>query len=165
MLGTLTRRAALTLLASAAAFPVAAVQAAPGMKFRAIEVDVSPLRASGDAITAQWLAEDLPGLLRAAFAGDLAPGDRSAPVLVARIDSVAYGTPGSSGGSFMVSTMDYIEGAAVVKLGGRTQATYPLTTSASVLGQSLPPTENVGKLRADALAGVFARYLPGQIGL
>ena len=51
MLGTLTRRAALTLLASAAAFPVAAVQAAPGMKFRAIEVDVSPLARNGATST------------------------------------------------------------------------------------------------------------------
>jgi len=160
----LTRRAALTLLASAAAFP-SAVNAAPGQRFRAIEVDVSPLRANGDTITAGWMAETLPALLRTAFAGQLSPGDRSAPVLVARIDSVSYGSPGSA--QFAgISTLDYIEGAAVVKSGGRTLGTYPLTTSASVFNQTVnSPNDNTGKLRAEQLAGVFARYLPGQIGL
>jgi hypothetical protein len=157
-----SRRAVLACLASITAFPAAAVFAAPAQRFRAIEVDVSPLRATGDTITAQWLAKDLPELLNQAFANYLAPGDRGAPVLVARIDSVSYGTSGSAMQS-TISTHDFIEGAAVVGSGGRKQ-TYPLSTFTDV-GAPLITTPNGGELRALALAQVFASYLPRQIGL
>ena len=160
---SLTRRALPAALAGAAVLLARASKAATGETFRAIEVDVAPLRASGDTITARWLSEDLPDLLRRAFADHLAPSDRNAPVLVARIDSVSYGTAGSAM-EMMTSTNDFIEGAAVVRSGGRTQATYPLTTSVGV-GAALIDAENGGELRALALAGVFARWLPSQMGL
>ena len=161
MAGLLTRRGALALAANAAIST--AVRAAPALRFRAIKVDVAPLRANGDTITAQWMAEDLPDLLQRAFAEYMAPGDRSAPILVARIDSVSYGSPGSSMESTF-STHDFIEGAAVVDYGGRNQKIYPLMTSCDV-SAALFDAANGGQMRALALAGVFARFLPGQIGL
>jgi hypothetical protein len=158
-----TRRAVLAMAASAATWKTAAASSASALRFRAIKVDVSALRANGDTITAQWLADSLPDLLQKAFADHLGPGDRLAPLLVARIDSVSYGPPGSAMQS-MTSTHDFIEGAAVVDFGGRNQKTYPLMTFCNV-GAALIDTPNGGQLRALALAGVFARFLPGQIGL
>jgi len=159
----ITRRAALAALATSAVFSAVTARAEAPEKFRAIEVDVSPLRSTGDAISAGWIAAALPELLKTAFADHLAPGDRNAPVLVARVDSISYGSPGSAMDSFN-STNDFIEGAAIVKSAGGKTATFPLTTFAGV-DAALTDAPNGGELRALALAGVFARWLPGQMGL
>ena len=101
-------------------------------RFKAIKVDVSALAGKGLGPEASWLEQDLPGPLRAAFAGRLAPGDRAAPTLVVRIDNVILGQSGGGGTNPFGATAarDDIEGAGVVVApNGRPIATYPLFTT------------------------------------
>ena len=118
----------LRLLAAAALWAFGAASAQAQSRFRAIEVDVAPLRAGGNTDAADRVARELPPLLKKSFAARLAPGDKSAPILRARIDFVTLGTAGSAGGPHSIIAADFIEGAGVVVgPGGRVVATYPLT--------------------------------------
>ncbi|HXW21008.1 MAG TPA: hypothetical protein VEK35_10940, partial [Roseiarcus sp.] len=65
--------------------------AQPGLRIRAIKVDVSPIRASMGDPTAAWVEGALPGALAQALAPHMAPGDRGAATLVARIDYLYLG--------------------------------------------------------------------------
>ena len=164
---SIARRDALFALAGVLAFPALARAAGPEapQRFRAIQVDVAPLRSSGDTDTADYLARTLPALLNRSFAAYLAPGDPRAPVLRARVDQVTYGPAGSIPVGNGAGAMDAITGAAEVVSGGRTVATYPF--SASVLarvdlndrtgGNALQLMQN--------LAYAYAQWLPGQMGL
>ena len=142
--------------------------AAAQIKFKAIKIDVSALAGKGLAPEASWLAQDLPGLLHAAFANHLAPGAAAAPTLVVRIDGVFIGESGGGGtqpfgGS---AARDNIEGAAmIVASNGRPIATYPLfTTLLAYTGGSAREMDTVRGRVAD-LASSFAQWLPGQMGL
>jgi hypothetical protein len=160
-----SRRAALTALVGLVAAPslASARGAAPG-KFSAIVVDVGPMRAKGDTITADWIASVLPGDLERTFAPYLAPGDRRAPVLHARIDLVELGVVGSAGSALGFSgAVDWIEGAAVV--GGRDGAVYPLTSAVQAHPDLVDATGQEGRQRVNTLAEAFAQWLPGQMGL
>jgi hypothetical protein len=168
-----SRRAALAGLAAAFAWPAvgrADDATGPAQRFRAIEVDVRPALEQGDGEIANWVAQDLPAALRKAFAAHLAPGDRNAPILRVRIDSVTFGSPGShTAGLHMVlgdDTIDYIEGAGVVLgAGGREIAAYPLLCSLGA-STSQPDPEGIGaRQRATGLAQSFAQWLPGKMGL
>ena len=79
----LTRRGALAALASFVLPSALAVQGAlaqAGVRFRHIQVDVSPLRASAGDPTANWVQRALPGALAQSMAGYMAPGDRAGPL-------------------------------------------------------------------------------------
>jgi hypothetical protein len=168
------RLAAILVLGAALAFGALAsvgassawAQAAPA-KFRAIRIDVSALAGKGLGPEASWLEQDLPGPLRAAFAGRLAPADRAAPTLVVRIDNVILGQSGGGGTNpFGASAArDGIEGAGlVVAPNGRPIATYPLfTTLRAFTGGSAREMGTV-RGRVAELAGSFAQWLPGQMG-
>jgi hypothetical protein len=135
-------------------------------KFRAIKVDVSALPGKGLGPEASWLEQDLPGPLRAAFAGRLAPGDRAAPTLVVRIDTVIIGQSGDAGGPFGATlARDQIEGAGVVVApNGRPIATYPMfATLRADTGGSAREMNSV-RGRVAELANSFAQWLPGQMG-
>jgi hypothetical protein len=165
------RRAAIPVLGAALAFgalaPIGAWSQAAQTKFRAIKVDVSALAGKGLGPEASWLEQDLPGPLRAAFAGRLAPGDRSAPTLVVRIDNVILGQSGGGGTNPFGATAarDDIEGAGmVVAPNGRPVATYPLsTTLRAFTGGSAREMGSV-RGRVAELANSFAQWLPGQMG-
>jgi hypothetical protein len=165
----ISRRSAIAMLAGMIAIPTfARADDALGRqaRFRAIQVDVTPLRHSGDAVSADFIARELPGFMRQYFAPYLAPGDRRAPILVARIDSVQYGVEGSAGGMFGgTSAMDYIEGAGVVIAGGRAVAAYPLTSSVMAHVDLLDVTGEAARQRTRNLAQSFAQWLPGKMGL
>jgi hypothetical protein len=165
----LTRRAILAALASTAATLAAAAAPAAGMRFRAVRVDVSALYTKDQNESAKWVAAVLPGYLRQTFAKYLAPGDRSAGVLVARIDSVILGTshPHSQFGLSMTDALDSIEGAGVeLDARGHVIATYPLLSSANADSQpNSPYQEDVRRRRAEMLALSFAQWLPGKMGL
>ena len=90
---TVSRRGALAAILAAIAAPALTSEAvaASRYRFRAIEVDVAPLRRAGHTLTADWLAADLPGELRRAFARHLAPGNPGALILRVRIDGVTLG--------------------------------------------------------------------------
>ena len=166
-----TRRAALAALSLAAASAAMKASAAPlgDVRFREIRVDVSPLRAKNEDDEARWVAAVMPGYLRQAFAKYLAPGDRSAGILVARIDDVAIGTAGSrmSIGFLSNDTTDGIEGAGVVLDGrGRVVNSYPLYSSLGADSlQNSPYQTDILRRRVETLAASFAEWLPSKMGL
>ena len=150
---------------SVGASPVSVHAEDAGQRFRAIEIDVGPLRGTGDVYSASVIAQELPGSLREALGAHLAPNDRSAPILRARIDSVSFGTPGSSG-TLLNSTHDWIEGVGeVIGPLGNTVAIYPLTVSNGVDPNLSDVTGTDGRNRIVMLARSFARWLPGKVGL
>ena len=166
-----TRRAALAALATAtAAAVVTGADAQPnGLRFREIRVDVSPLREKVQDQEGAWVAAVLPGYLRQTFAKYLAPGDRSAGVLVARIDDVSIGTQGMNSSPFRLAadTRDQIEGAGLVlDARGRLVQSYPLYASIPAYSQgSSPYRTDIDRRRAETLALGFAQWLPGKMGL
>ena len=79
---------------------------------------------------ADVIAEELPGSSRQYFAAYLAPGDRRAPILRARIDSVTLGVGGQrerpvQHARWIISKARASSSAR----GGRLVATYPITSS------------------------------------
>ncbi|MGA2493552.1 MAG: hypothetical protein ABSF67_11435 [Roseiarcus sp.] len=167
----LTRRAALAALAMAAvSAAVTAAEAQPsGVRFREIRVDVSPLREKVQDEEGRWVAAVLPGYLRQSFAKYLAPGDRSAGVLVARIDDVSLGASQTNMSRFPLAAdaHDSIEGVGLVLDGrGRVAQSYPLfcALGADSLPNS-PYQTDIRRRRAETLARSFAQWLPGKMGL
>jgi hypothetical protein len=161
------RDAVLSMAAILAPFGASrASPAAAPYRFRAIEVDVNPLREGGDVDSAERIARELPPLLQKSFAGHLAPDDRAAPVLRARIDFVTFGMQGSAGGPHSTMAIDFIEGAGVViGPGGRPAATYPLRCSLAVNVDLNDVTGEMGRLRVTNLEQAFAQWLPGKLGI
>jgi hypothetical protein len=165
----LTRRAVLSALAGLAAAPGIAAAASPlaGVRFREIRVDVAPLRASGAGDFADWIAAELPGLLRKSFAASLAPGDRNAATLVARIDEVILGPSDSAFGNPAIDAIDGIQGEGIVlSPRGQEIASYPLY--AAVGAQTflnMPYQLEITRRRVETLARSFAQWLPGKMGL
>jgi hypothetical protein len=165
---TLTRRAALAALAAFALAPRASSAMPVATRFREIRVDVSPLAGKDEADFGSWIAAALPGYLRQTFAKYLAPGDRSAPVLVARIDLVTIGQSNIHGYGFLAfDTTDSINGAGIVAdARGRAIADYPLFSSLNVDSQPNSPYQaEIIRRRVETLALSFAQWLPGQMGL
>jgi hypothetical protein len=143
---------------------------APGVHFRAIKVDVTPLDREVGEPTAGLIAQALPAALQTAFASRLAPGDRSAPTLVVRIDKVFLGASGNAllGPSAAAEALDNIEGAGiVVGSNGGTLGTYPLFVPLNSFtgGVNYEATPAVLQNRLAGLAQSFAYWLPGQMGL
>jgi hypothetical protein len=165
----LSRRKAIAWFAGSAVLPLLAGQGAlaqSGPRFRAIEVDVSGVRESGDVVSADRIARELPALLQTTFAGRLAPGDRRAPILRARIDFVTYGSNGSAGGPDPTVAIDSIEGAGiVVGSGGRPIASYPLRATLVAHPDFLDNTGVSERVRTYNLAQSFAYWLPGKMGV
>ena len=166
---SISRRSAIAALAAAVARPILAFgEQSPSvaLRFRAIKVDVSGVRESGDPISADWVAHDLPEDLRKTFARYLAPGDSRAPILLARIDLVTLGTEGSSGGPNSTQAVDYIQGAGVV-LGpdGRQIASYPFFSAVHAYPAEDSASGVSGRTRVYNLALSFANFLPGKMGL
>jgi hypothetical protein len=166
---SMTRRAVLSALtALAAAAPSLALAAAPGTRFRDVKIDLRPLQAAGRDDFAAWVAPVLTPALHQYFAAYLAPGDRSAPTLVARIDEVIIGSYHSGGfGNPVSDAIDGIQGAGVVVAqGGRQVASYPLYSAVGAdtyLNQ--PYQEDITRRRVETLARSFAQWLPGKMGL
>ncbi len=145
---------------------VAASSAQAQSRFRAIEVDVAPLREGGNSDAADRVARELPPLLQKSFAAHLAPGDKSAPILRARIDFVTLGTAGSAGGPHSIMANDFIEGAAVViGPGGHVIDTYPLTSHLTAADAFNDIGGQGNRLRLSNLESSFAQWLPGKMGL
>ena len=77
----LISRRAMALGLTAAIIPLSAWAQGEGLTFRAVEVDVRPLWATGDTVSADVIAQELPSALRAELGAHLVPGDRNAPIL------------------------------------------------------------------------------------
>jgi hypothetical protein len=168
----LTRRAALAALGAVVVPAMAETWGAlaqPGLRIRAIKVDVSPIRASMGDPTAAWVEEALPGALAQALAPYMAPGDRNGATLVARIDYLYLG-PSSGGGGFghFRQTQDTINGTLLVKgPRGGVVANVPLRAIASYFPMAVDQTlvERALQGRVTGLAQAFAGWAPRELGL
>jgi hypothetical protein len=166
----LTRRSALAALGAIAllsAWGVRSARAQGGLRFRAIKVDVSPIRASMGDPTAAWVEEALPGALAQALAPYMAPGDPRAATLVARIDYLYLG-PSSGGPGFFRKTQDTINGTLLVKGGrGGVVASVPLRAISSYYPMAVDQAlvERALQGRVIALAQAFAGWAPRELGL
>ena len=162
----LTRRAALAALGSLV-LPMTAAVAQPGLRIRAIKVDVSPIRASMGDPTAAWVEEALPGALAQALAPYMAPGDRNGATLVARIHYLYLGT--SSGGpNFFHRTQDTINGTLLVRgPRGGVVASVPLRAISSYFPMAVDQAlfERALQGRVTTLAQAFAGWAPRELGL
>jgi hypothetical protein len=167
----LTRRAAIAALGALVLPAVAgmrSVSAQPGLRIRAIKVDVSPIRQSMGDPTAAWVEQALPGALAQSLAPYMAPGDRNGATLVARIDYLYLG-PSSGGGGFggFRRTQDTINGTLLLKGPRGIVANVPLRAISSyfpmAVDQALP--EQAFQGRVVALAQVFAGWAPRELGL
>ena len=113
----MTRRGALALLG---ALGLSLTLAAPdalagsGLRFRAIVVNVAPLRALTGDPTAAWMEQALAQALPRALGPYLAPGVRNAPVLEVRIDWI-YLAPSPGGPGPRGSAQDTIIGSFLVR--------------------------------------------------
>ena len=163
----LTRRAALAAL-GALALPSVAVRSAlaqPGVRFRNIVVDVSPLRASAGDPTAAWLEQALPGALEQALGGYMALGARSGATLVARIDYLYLGP--NHGTGFFGSSQDTINGTLLVRGPRRGVAAAPIRAITSYYPTAVdqPLRVESNHWRVIALAQAFAGWAPQKLGL
>jgi hypothetical protein len=167
----LTRRtaiAALGALVVPALVQTPSASAQPGLRIRAIKVDVSPIRQSMGDPTAAWVEQALPGALAQSLAPYMAPGDRNGATLVARIDYLYLG-PSSGGGGFggFRRTQDTINGTLLLKGSRGIVANVPLRAISSyfpmAVDQALPEQAYHG--RVVALAQVFAGWAPRELGL
>jgi hypothetical protein len=166
----LTRRAALATLGALAlpsAIGVESALAQPPIRFRAIEVDVAPLRANVGDPTAEWVQQTLPGALAQALAPYMAPGDRNGASLVARIDNLYLG-PSSGGVEPGGSVPDWMAGVLLVRgPRGAVAAETPLRATSfyypSPVDQALVVQANYD--RVFQLARAFAGWAPRQLGL
>jgi hypothetical protein len=169
-IGALTRRAALADLGAGALLFAAAVRPAlaqPAVRFRAIEVDVAPLRASAGDPTADWVEQELPRDLAQALAAHVSPGDRNGATLVARIRYVYLGPSGGGAGPSGAS-QDSIQGVLIVRgpRGGMAAET-PLRAIATYypMGVDQALVEEAYHGRVVALAQAFAGWAPRELGL
>jgi hypothetical protein len=167
----LTRRAAIAALGTLvlpALVGMRSASAQPGLRIRAIKVDVSPIRQSMGDPTAAWVEQALPGALAQSLAPYMAPGDRNGATLVARIDYLYLG-PSSGGGGFggFRRTQDTINGTLLLKGPRGIVANVPLRAISSyfpmAVDQALP--EQAFQGRVVALAQVFAGWAPRELGL
>jgi hypothetical protein len=166
----LTRRTALAGLGALvlpAMVEMGSALAQPGLRIRAIKVDVSPLRASMGDPTASWVEEALPGALAQSLAPYMARGDRNGATLVARIDYLYLG-PSSGGPGFFHQTQDTINGTLLLRGSrGGVVANVPLRAITSYFPMAVDQTlvERALEGRVTALAQAFAGWAPRELGL
>jgi hypothetical protein len=161
----LTRRSALTVL-GAIAFAPAAALAQRAARFRAVQVDVGPLRASAGDPTADWVAKSMPAALVQSLGPHYAPGDRDGATLIVR-PGMVYLCPSTGGPGALGSCLDTMEGDLIVK-GARGGVVFETSLRAinsyfpSPVDQALWVESN--RNRIDLLAQAFAGWVPRQLG-
>ena len=165
----LTRRAAIAALGALVLPAMAQMRGAlaqPGLRIRAIKVDVSPIRASMGDPTAAWVEEALPGALAQSLAPYMAPGDRSGATLVARIDHLYLGSSGGGPG-FFHQTQDTINGTLLLRGPRGLVANVPLRAISSYYPMAVDQTlfERALEGRVTSLAQAFAGWAPRELGL
>jgi hypothetical protein len=165
----LTRRAALIALGAGAAFGLAACNttqtaavqpqaAQSGLRIGAIEVNTAPLLAQSGNPTAQWVQQQLPGLLAQDLAASMAPGDPSAATLRVRIDSIYLGGGGPADPDTMKGVAT-LSGSATRQTKLRATSTYiPSPVDQTLVEQALHG-------RVSELSQSFAYWLKRKMGL
>jgi hypothetical protein len=146
---------------------VAFAQGPAPVTFRAVQVDIGPLRSSVGDPTAAWVANAMPAALVQALGPHYTPGDRNGATLIVRPATI-YLCPSSGGPGAWGSCTDTIEGDLVVKgpRGGVISET-PLRAITSYfpkpVDQALVVESN--KNRIELLSQAFAGWVPRQLGL
>jgi hypothetical protein len=143
--------------------PLPAGEAA-ALRLRSVRVDAGPLRARGLAPWADQVRAAMQPELETLFAARLAPGDRQADTLVARVDSISLASwAGGGGGDRWFggggSDTDYMEGyALVIGANGAERARYHilLALPASSAGAWYRP--DIDNRRIAGLARTFAGW-------
>jgi hypothetical protein len=161
MKSKLSHSASFKRVAAAAALSLlglsGAAQAQANSVFQAVRVDMSEMR-GGPAQTIQQLQTCLSRELPRAFAGRIVPGDRSAPVLVVRPQSVFLASAaGGSVGTFdreIGMSIDTMEGVGIVS--GRR---IPLTVSASPGSGAFSQLGYTTNPRVETLCQSFALWM------
>ena len=168
----LTRRAAIAALGAIvlpAMTQTRSASAQPGLRIRAIKVDVSPIRASMGDPTAAWVEAALPGALAQSLAPYMSPGDRNGATLVARIDYLYLGPSSGGGGGFggFRRTQDTINGTLMLRGPRGVVANVPLRAISTYFPMAVDQTlvERALEGRVTALAQVFAGWAPRELGL
>lgn len=138
-----------------------------GLRFSGVRVNVEPLRALTGDPTAAWMEQALVQALPGALGPHLAPGDRNAPVLEARIDWI-YLAPSPGGPGPRGSAQDTIIGSFLVRgPRGGIESEIPLRAIASYYpsGVDQALVERAYHGRIVTLARVFAGWAPRELGL
>jgi hypothetical protein len=163
-----TRRAVVFALGALSLVPTVVLAQAPApATFRAVQVDIGPLRSSTGDPTAAWVANAMPGALVQALGPHYVPGDRNGATLIVRPASI-YLCPSSGGPGPLGSCTDTIEGDLVVRgPRGGVILEAPLRAITSyfpkAVDQALVVESN--KYRIELLAQAFAGWVPRQLGL
>jgi hypothetical protein len=166
----MTRRGALAALGALGLTSTGAVSSAraqSGLRFRAVVVNVAPLRPLTGDPTAAGMEQALAQALSGALGPHLAPGDRNAPVLEVRIDWI-YLAPSPGGPGPRGSAQDTIIGSFLVRgpMGG-IESQIPLRAIASYYPSAVDQAlvERAYHGRIAKLAQVFAGWAPRELGL
>ncbi len=118
----LTRRAAIAALGALVLPAMAEMRSAsaqPGLRIRAIKVDVSPIRASMGDPTAAWVEAGASRRARPVAGAYMAPGDRGGATLVARIDYLYLGSSSGGPGFFQPNAGHHQRNAPAQRRAGR----------------------------------------------
>ncbi len=169
--GAVTRRAAvvgLPAFALLSAIVARGAQGQPTVRFRDIQVDVSPLRASAGDPTADWVEQALPQDLMRAMSAYLAPAQRNGATLVARIQDINFGQSGGGRGGAGGGSQDSIQGVLIV---GGSRAGIAAQTPLRAIAAYSPNAADEALIeegyhgRVVALAQAFAGRAAGELGL
>jgi hypothetical protein len=169
--GAVTRRAAvvgLPAFALLSATVARGAQGQPTVRFRDIQVDVSPLRASAGDPTADWVEQALPQDLMRAMSAYLAPAQRNGATLVARIQDINFGQSGGGRGGAGGGSQDSIQGVLIV---GGSRAGIAAQTPLRAIAAYSPNAADEALIeeayhgRVVALAQAFAGRAAGELGL
>ncbi len=143
-------------------------------RFSRIVVDVSPMRARGPGpfgighygLFADRAQQVMAQEAAKVFAGSIDPRDRSAPILVIRIDAIQFGDAwgGDSDHRAALRVTDYMEGAGLVVSGGKVIRQVPMLGAYdNTVGPSLMFADNAGP-RLQGLSAFWAGWLKRKMG-
>ena len=153
MCKSISKAMVVSTFAIVTAIAVQSALAQPGLTFRDVRVDVSPLRANAGDPTAAWVQQELQGQLAQALSGRMA---RDAAVIV-RIDHLTLG-PNTGEMLHAAASLDNINGVAII---GGQQTPVRATTSyyTSPIDQTMIEQSNHARVSqlTQALADWIAR--------
>ncbi len=164
----LTRRAVAIALGALTLASTAVLAQPPAPEtFRAVQVDIGPLRSSIGDPTAAWVAGSMPAALVQALGAHYTPGNRNGATLIVRPATI-YLCPSSGGPGFLGSCTDTIEGDLVVRSAhGGVISETPLRAITSYFPKAVDQAlfEESNKNRVQLLSQAFAGWVPRQLGL
>ena len=144
-----------------------------GLRFRAVRVDASAIAARSAPNYARRIETAVTLRAQEIFADRLAPGDRRAPTLVLKVDSLIISGDGgfsrrqrSRGASAFGDVNDYLEGEGlVVAPGGAVIARYPVLSSLGASYSGSTYISGADDRRISNIGWHFASWVRRNMGL